>query len=48
MNIIENKLIRDSERYAAVCRYVLSTDYPDRNVLLAILGIKETEETENK
>ena len=44
----EDTLLRESERYKTACRYVKTTDYLDRNVLIAILDIKETEETKNK
>lgn len=47
MNILENKLIRESERYQAICRYVLSTDYVSKEVLIAILGLEE-KTSENK
>lgn len=44
----EDNLLRESERYRTVCRYVLSTDYLTKETLLAILGIEEEKEKELK
>lgn len=35
------KLIRDSERLQVARAYVESTKYPDKDVLMQILGVKE-------
>lgn len=37
----EDMLLRESERYKTACRYVLSTNYVSKEILLAILGIEE-------
>ena len=38
------KLIRDSERLAAVKNYVESTIYPDRSTMLVMMGEKTEKE----
>ncbi len=38
------KLIRDSERLQVARAYVESTKYPDKDVLMQILGVKENED----
>ena len=41
------KLIRDSERLQVARAYVENTKYPERDVLMQILGVKENENGEN-
>lgn len=42
-----DKLIRDSERLAIVKEYVKEAEYIHRETLVALLGIKATEEESN-
>lgn len=42
------KLVRDSERLAIARQYVSETKYPDKDILVAILGKAEENETAKK
>lgn len=42
------KLVRDSERLSIARQYVSETKYPDKDILVAILGTAEKEEAKNE